>query len=330
MAAKGLPLDGASLLSVTLEGIVYGFSLLMFIGTIWALTYRQRIQDVSRPIAVVAILLLILSTAHIIVNAIRVQYGLVKDRDTFPGGPLAFFGDLTQPTMTIKNALYVLQTLLADGVVIYRCLVVWRSVAIIILPSMLWCSVAVTGTLSVYSVSQASNNPGDVFASHLSKWITAFMASTIATNLLSSGLLAYRIWTIERETSTARPAKDTMMPVVRVLVDTAVLYSVVLFTALICFACSNNGEVVMLDINMPIIAIAFYMVLIRLAINRKIRSQLSTVGVTNEMEQGNVRQYPMQSLQVHISQFTRNEDTSVFGIGTQDQPSTFKEESGKG
>lgn len=34
----------------------------MFIGTIWALAYKQRMQDVSRPIIVVAILLLILST----------------------------------------------------------------------------------------------------------------------------------------------------------------------------------------------------------------------------------------------------------------------------
>jgi hypothetical protein len=35
----------------------------MFIGTIWALTYNRRMQDINRPLAVVAVLLLILSTA---------------------------------------------------------------------------------------------------------------------------------------------------------------------------------------------------------------------------------------------------------------------------
>lgn len=40
-----------------------GFSVLMFIGTIWALTYNRRMQDINRPFVVVAVLLLNLSTA---------------------------------------------------------------------------------------------------------------------------------------------------------------------------------------------------------------------------------------------------------------------------
>lgn len=34
----------------------------MFMGTIWTFTYIQRIQDVNRPIAAVAILMFLLST----------------------------------------------------------------------------------------------------------------------------------------------------------------------------------------------------------------------------------------------------------------------------
>lgn len=40
-----------------------GFSVLMFMGTVWALTYKCRMQDINRPIAVVAIMLFIISTA---------------------------------------------------------------------------------------------------------------------------------------------------------------------------------------------------------------------------------------------------------------------------
>jgi hypothetical protein len=49
---------------------------------------------------------------------IRADDALIKYRDTFPGGPGAFFADVTQETYVIKYALYVLQTLLADGVVV--------------------------------------------------------------------------------------------------------------------------------------------------------------------------------------------------------------------
>lgn len=55
---------------------------------------------------------------HVVVSIIRVEDGLVKDRDTYPGGPAAFFADISQETYVIKHALYILQTLLADGVVV--------------------------------------------------------------------------------------------------------------------------------------------------------------------------------------------------------------------
>ncbi|KAG2747200.1 hypothetical protein P692DRAFT_20737735 [Suillus brevipes Sb2] len=286
MASGGMPTDAAAIMSASLEGILYGFSVLMFIGTIWALTYNCRMQDINRPLAVVAVLLLILSTAHMVVDIIRVEYGLVKYRDTYPGGPSAFFADVSQNTYVIKHSFYIMQTLLADGVVIYRCYVVWQSGLVIILPCVLWCSVAVTGVYAVYSCSQA--NSSTIFAEMLAQWVTAFIASTIATNLLSSGLLAYRIWTIERAVSMLRASKSNVMPIMRVLVDAAILYTVVLFIALVCFVCLNNGVVVVVDMAMPIMSIAFYMVLIRIAIYRNTPSYLSTThGISSEAEQRN-------------------------------------------
>ncbi|KAG2088951.1 uncharacterized protein F5147DRAFT_726486 [Suillus discolor] len=314
--ASNISLDTASLLALVLEGVAYGFSILMFIGTIWALTRKQRMQDVSRPIIVVATLLLILSTVHIVVNTVRVEDGLVKYRNTFPGGPVAFFADLSQYTFTVKNVLYILQTLVADGVVIYRCYVVWRSLLVIVLPSMLWCSVAVTGVFETYSFSQVTTDSEQIYneRGQPAYWLTAFFASSIATNLLSSALLAYRIWIIEHGVSTVRTEKNTMMPIVRVLMDSAVLYSVALLTTLICHACSNNGGIVMIDMLMPIISITFYMVLVRIAINRK-HSHTSTIEMINEPSS---LQYPMQQpLQVTISKFTYHDSNAVYhdGIG---------------
>ncbi|KAG1751700.1 hypothetical protein EDD22DRAFT_1044782 [Suillus occidentalis] len=277
MTSSGIPLDTGALMSA-----IPGFSGLMFMGTIWSLTYKQHMRDINRPIVAVAILLFILSTAHIVVCIIRVEDGLVKYRNTYPGGP---------------HALYILQTLLADGVVIYRCYVVWQSVWVIILPSMLWCSIVVTGIHAVYNASQYNTS---IFDQELATWIIGFFVSTIAANVLSSGLLGYRIWAIERDVATIRAStKGTMMPIIRVLVDAAVLYSMALVTTLICFVLSSNGEYVMVDLVMPIISISFYMVLTRVAINRN-HSYFSTVGTTVWTEQGNLQKYPVEPLQVYI------------------------------
>ncbi|KAG2040435.1 hypothetical protein BDR03DRAFT_857930 [Suillus americanus] len=316
-----LPADTSALMSAALEGILYGFSVLLFIGTIWALTYKRRMREINRPIAVVAVLLLLVSTVHMVVGIVRIENGLVKYRDTWPGGPVAFFVDVTEETYVIKHALYIFQTVLADAVMVYRCYVLWQSVRVIILPILLWCSIIVTGVRAVYGNSQATADPGNVFATDVEKWIMAFVVSTLATNLLCSGLLVYRVWKIERRISQLRTSKGTVMAIVRVLVDAAVLYSVMLFSFLFCFITSNNGESVLSDIVVPIIAITFYMVLIRITLNFRHRpSTTTTRRTTEDMERGNVRQYPMMPVEVHISQFTQDDSTSSYKVGNKDRP----------
>ncbi|KAG0695029.1 hypothetical protein DFH29DRAFT_859067 [Suillus ampliporus] len=327
MASRGIPLDTSAVVSTVLEGILYGFSVLMFMGTIWALTYKRRIKDVNYTNAVVAVLLLILSTAHMVVDIIRIEEGLVTYRDTFPGGPPAFFADVAQNTFVNKNLIYTLQTMLGDGIVIYRCYVVWQSIWVIVIPSVLWFGSTVSGFFAVRSVSQATTEAGNIFAKATGEWITTFYALTLATNLSASVFLAYRIWMVERSVSAIRATKSSMMPILRVLVDAAVLYSVALFSALVCFVEWNDGQYIVLDMIMPIISITFYMVIIRIAINKNTHSYLSTAhgGTTNEMAGGISRRYHLKPLKVHISQLTHTDNTSVCGTVNQDQPSTKAE-----
>ena len=47
----------------------------------------------------------------------RIEDGLVLYRNS---GPVAFFEDISQNTFVIKNAIYTLQTLVGDGVVVGR------------------------------------------------------------------------------------------------------------------------------------------------------------------------------------------------------------------
>ncbi|KAG0706681.1 hypothetical protein DFH29DRAFT_137578 [Suillus ampliporus] len=303
MTSAGDSLGTPTIISALLEGIVYGFSVLMFIGTIWASTYKHRTRDVNRSVTVVAVLLFILSTAHMVVNAIHTEDGLVRYRDTFPAGPAASFADVLRTTFVIKNLIYYLQTLLGDAVAIYRCYVVWQTIWVIILPSMLWCGVAITGAHLINIFPQATSNAGEFFTEPSKLPIWAFYALTLATNLLSSGFLAYRIWKIERNVSAIRTTKITTTSILRIIMDAAILYSIVLLIALVGCLRSNNGSSVVIDMLTPIISIAFYMVIIRIEIGKHTHNQLSTVrgGMVNETKRGNLPQYPMKPLQVHVS-----------------------------
>ncbi|KAG1822249.1 hypothetical protein EV424DRAFT_1511281 [Suillus variegatus] len=306
-ASPGIPLDTAVIMSSVLEGILYGFSVLMFLGTIWIIIYKRRTRDVNRPAVAVATLLFLLSTAHMVVGIIRIEDGLVKQRDTFPGGPAAFFADISEETLIVKNAILVLQTLLGDGVVIYRCYIVWQSVWIIIIPCIMWCGIAAFGVVTLYDFSQASGT-NNVFTKKTGHLVATFMTLTLATNLLSSGLLAYRIWKSERKVSGIRTT-ERKMPLLRVFLDAAILYSAALCSSIICFVLSNNGLYVMADLNVPIISIAFYMVFIRMTSSRHNRDYISTVlGGGSGLEHRNSQQHPMQSLH----EIYRQNDTTSF------------------
>ncbi|KAJ8593697.1 hypothetical protein M405DRAFT_577799 [Rhizopogon salebrosus TDB-379] len=146
---------------------------------------------------------------------------------------------------------------------------------------------------------------------------------------MSSGLLAYRIWVIQRTYVAFRSIRGPT--ILRVLVDAAALYSAAFFATLVCFALSNNGEVVLLYLLPPLVSIAFYMVLIRIAMRRKNESYLSNIraGATNQTQPGTLPQYSMP-LEVRISQFTHDDGTSSYGIGDQVRSPTCKAESVRG
>lgn len=125
------------------------------------------------------------------------------------------------------------------------------------------------------------------------------------------GLVAYRIWTIERKVSAVRVTKRKI-PLLRVFVDAAILYSVALCSFIvIIYAYSSAVFYVMGDmvitllitcllskiltsINqlIPIISIAFYMVFIRIAISKHTQD-----GWSSETERGTLqfRIQPWQS-----------------------------------
>ncbi|KAJ6620257.1 hypothetical protein B0H10DRAFT_2021988 [Mycena sp. CBHHK59/15] len=317
--AQFLPLDTAGIISTVLEGVLYGFSVLMFIATLWILL-RGRAR-INYTMVSVAALLFILSTIHLGVDINRLYSGLVRFRDSYPGGPPAWFANPGEQSFIFKNAVYSFQTALGDGVVIYRCYMVWRSFWIILLPSILWLAVSATSVGAVYTCHTltTSTTSQDVFARHLGKWITSFYATTLVCNLVATGAAcifprsehpaAYRLWIIDRNVHGSRFGRGLTLPVLLVVIDAGALYSITLCAALICFVLKSNGQYVVLDMVTPIISIAFYMVILRVGL----AAQNSRLGGNGTMHSSTIPRMPLprgdpsdrfQPMRVHIEKLT--------------------------
>ena len=170
----------------------------MFGGTIWVLLSRRSTHQVNRKMLTVACLLLVFSTVvsvsfvlldkhrteihsflgsiqHLAIHIIRAMDGLILYRDTYPGGPIGYFSDVSQWTFVSKNHVYTAQTLIGDGVIVslvpveigfvhslnalqlYRCYVVWQSKLVMTLPVLFW--LAAGGSCATcFGVTEISND----------------------------------------------------------------------------------------------------------------------------------------------------------------------------
>jgi len=270
MDISGIPLPQAELIATILEGTLYGFSLLMYGATVWVLLSGWSTHRINRIMFVVACLFLWCSTVHLIIDIIRIIEALILYRDTYPGGPTAFLSNVSQWTFVSKNYVYAIQTIIADSVILYRCYMVWHSKLIMIVPIILWCGAGAAGIGAAVQASQVA-----VFNQTLINWIMAFYATTFVTNMLTTVLLASRIWYIDRKAAQLRGHRTSQVrQILHIVIDSGVLYNVTLVVLWICFSVKSSGQFVVLDMIMPIISITFYMVIIRVGL--AIRSNRAT------------------------------------------------------
>ncbi|THU91644.1 hypothetical protein K435DRAFT_780608 [Dendrothele bispora CBS 962.96] len=301
--------DTTAIISLAFEWGLYGISVLMYGATLREVVFSPG--KVNHKMVALATAFFVLSTAHAIVDLIRLNEGLVNERNTFPGGPEVFFADATQLYFLIRSGFYLTQTLLADAVVVYRCYVVWQSKWAIVFPSCLWISLLATSIGALYSLGRAVTEHGGVQIFFLAKWINAFFAMSLSTNLISTGILAFKIWSVNKRSAQYRVSTGLLGPVFRVVIDSGILYSVTLTVTLITFVSRSNSQYICLDMLMPIIAISFYMIILRISMAKRNMSSLrhSAMGsVTPSTHRSRATDYNLRP--VHISHAQLRQDGS--------------------
>lgn len=113
-------------------------------------------------------------------------------------------------------------------------------------------------------------------------WITPFYACTLSCNLLSTLLVAYRIWDIDRRGQRAVQGAASWKhttPVVKIILESAAIYSVALIIVFGFYNSKSNLDQLLVALFPPIISIASYIVVIR--VSSRARSGLSDKGLSS-------------------------------------------------
>ncbi|KAJ7871065.1 hypothetical protein B0H13DRAFT_2061310 [Mycena leptocephala] len=156
------------IVSLSLQGIIYGFSVCMFGMSVWVLAFQRRDRKLNAPMLVVACTLWILCTMRMFINIVRMTEAFTMHLST-QTGPEVFLSDVSDPVSLLNNAIYCIQTLIGDAVVIYRCYVLWGRFDIVIVPCMAWVASFATSLLAfrIWRAdrnARSHNRPTAVFA----------------------------------------------------------------------------------------------------------------------------------------------------------------------
>jgi len=254
-------MKASAILAIILESILYGISSFLFGIAVWSLTYQRKSAEVPRSMLAAACLLFLLSTLRVVLDVSHVWEGFMYSTNID-----LFFDDVSKDT--VKNALYEVETLVGDAIVIYRCYVVWQRIDVIIIPVIGWFTVAVTATYTVWSMSQLPMTPDIVFLQETRKWVIAFYTMALFTNLIATSVLAFKLWLVHRRSSRLRTTKSKVYPILLVIMECGALYSMSLVTMMATYLSGSNGAYIILDMIGQIIPITFSLIIVRTAMLR--------------------------------------------------------------
>ncbi|OSX62671.1 hypothetical protein POSPLADRAFT_1122355, partial [Postia placenta MAD-698-R-SB12] len=248
-------LDRAYLAAIWLETLFYGVNTILFFWCLTILTIRCHTVKINKILVTVALLMVVLSTSHVSLGFYRLLKGFILLRDQ-PGGPAAYFSDISRPENVAKITIQGLGAVVGDSVVVWRCWLVWnRSWKICFVPIILVIGTAgnnvyvLTPSL-VCGLGQAvafahAQRYHDVFVLPIQIWSGALFAFSISSNVLVTGLIALRAWhllQLSQGLTTFRTWK-----ILLIIVESGMIYSISVTLMLSLYYLGSNSFYIIYD-----------------------------------------------------------------------------------
>ena len=92
-----------------------------------------------------------------------------------------------------------------------------------------------------------------VFDPRLMNWITTFYAITVVQGGLTTGLMGFRIWQADQKTASIRTGRSNLMPVLRILIESASIQFMAEVILLSLYSANYNAQYLVLESVTPLV-----------------------------------------------------------------------------
>ncbi|KAF5311103.1 hypothetical protein D9619_007631 [Psilocybe cf. subviscida] len=282
-----IQLETATLVSIFVESILYGFFLFLFSVSSAIIWCRHCESSSTRrtnlKLFLVSFTMFAVSTVHIGTGLHRVLHAFMpgEDRQT-PGETLKA---TNTACYLAKMVAYAFQVVLGDGFMIYRLYMVWNGNNLVCLPAVvifLGGIAAATGSIHHSAMSPVGNNV--IFAAQARAWIIPSMLLTFLTNAYSTALIAGRLWWVPHKINGMLPQggenQCNLGPAAVIIIESGVVYSSCMIILIALYASGSYAQNIVLDALTQIIGIVFSIIIVRVAVGVSDATPLKRASTT--------------------------------------------------
>ncbi|KAI0660205.1 hypothetical protein C8Q70DRAFT_81713 [Cubamyces menziesii] len=245
------------------NAILYGIELFLYFESVnIILSSRDRNGLDRRLFLYFSTALLLLITVYVAVQAVFGQEMWIVHVD-YPGGSAQYLADNAAVWyQTLGSAASIVLNLMSDGLLLYRCYVVWGDLRVVLIPGILYLATAALGILTCY-ISGKPN--ADFFVGKAQQVALAYSTVVIGLNVIVSTLISGRILYLARQMQGALGA-DTVKAytgAAALIIESALPYTLFGIAYVVSLGLNSPTSILFLSIYVMFTCISPQMIVLR-------------------------------------------------------------------
>ncbi|KAJ2921979.1 hypothetical protein H1R20_g15112, partial [Candolleomyces eurysporus] len=259
LGAYAILFTAATVITLRNKRMGGGFSLPFFLSTIWMFltitlyTSQYSTLDGHRNVSDEPI-------AISIYRGIR-AYALAL----VPPMPVSYYHDFAMWDNLSSPFIVTFLVWHADILVIYRCFVVWdRRLSVVTVPILLLLTSIVINSITFRSFVE----PGSISRSITSVLFSMVYPVNLAQNILTTGLISYRIWCQHKESQASGLSQSgfgmSLLNVIQIIIESAMIYTIQQLLLLVLNVLQHPAQVILHATLIPSIGVVFALMTFRI------------------------------------------------------------------
>ncbi|KAL0059241.1 hypothetical protein AAF712_014019 [Marasmius tenuissimus] len=250
-------------------GICYGIIVVLVFQCAAAVLSSSN-KNMRIPMLIYVAFMFALGTIFTALNLNGLQDRYIQFRNFPEGGPLGYgLSQFSSWRSILANTVYIVSNWLADGLLIYRCFVIWnRRKAILVFPMIMFGGSISMGVITLYK----SSSPGSNLWSEITvDFALPYFTISVALNVLLTLIICFRLlWHSRLYNLAASPSKGSYRRIVAMLVESCALYALFSVLFIGTYASGNYMSNFFLPVLSQVQIISPFLIIMRVAHRRSV------------------------------------------------------------